>query len=407
MTRLSGTVSDRTVAVVLAGGKGTRLDPLTRTICKPALPFGGVLRCIDFSLSNCVNSGLHRIAVATQYKPEALLAHLWTRWNSVAVGDAAVIRAWRAEERAERFGGCGTADALYRNLASIRDVQHSLVLVLAGDHVYKMDYRPMLQAHVTRNAGVTIGCVEVPLADARRLGCLRLAGDGRVERFVEKPRSPAELARTSDSKVHGSMGIYVFDGAVLADLLASDAALAHSGHDFGRDILPRLLADGGAQGYEFCGAGACANVYWRDIGTLQSYWQAHMELLGPAPLFTLDDPRWPLGRVVVPPRRIAAMTATAGGGTVCDSIVGGRCNIAGHVRQSVLCDDVDVAPGAVVAESVVLPGAVIGAGSRLRGVIIDGGCRVSEGTVVERRGESTEPPVLSPHRDAAAFQTAP
>ncbi len=405
MTQPRDSVAARTVAVVLAGGKGTRLDPLTRDICKPALPFGGSFRCIDFSLSNCVNSGLHRIAVATQYKPEALLAHLWNRWNSVAVGSAAVIRAWRAEERAERFGWCGTADAVYRNLASIRDLEHSLVLILAGDHVYKMDYLPMLEAHAARHAGVTIGCIEVPLVDARRLGCLAVADNGRVERFVEKPRTLAEVARASDGKVLASMGIYVFDAPVLARLLTTDAALSHSRHDFATDILPRCLTNGGADAYEWRGTGADANGYWCDIGTLQSYWQAHMELLGSTPALTLDDPSWLLVRAGVPPQSIAATTAAASSGSVSDSIIASRCNIAGDVRRSVLCDDVCVAAGAVVAETVVLPGAAIGASSRLRGVIVDTGCCVAPGTVIERLAGSTAPPVLSRHIDLLASQT--
>jgi glucose-1-phosphate adenylyltransferase len=387
MTQHEGNVTDRTVAVVLAGGKGTRLEPLTRNICKPALPFGGTFRCIDFSLSNCVNSGLRRIAVATQHKPDALLAHLWNRWNCVAVGDQAIVRAWRAEERAERFGCCGTADAVYRNLPSIRDPERSLVLVLAGDHVYKMDYRPMLEAHVARNAGASVCCTEVPLADARRLGVVAVAGDGRIERFIEKPRS---LEEPAGDKVLASMGVYVFDGTVLARLLADDAAAPRSGHDFAADILPRAVADGRAYAYAYAlrGTGALARPYWRDIGTLQAYWQAHMELLGPAPLMTLDDPSWPLGRCNVAPTKIAATAATAAGGTIEDSIVAAGCNIAGKVVRSVLSEDVEVSHGAVIVDSVVLPGAFVGAGSRLRGVIVDAGHRVPARTAIELNREA-------------------
>jgi glucose-1-phosphate adenylyltransferase len=406
MTRRSDPVADRTVAVVLAGGKGTRLDPLTRNICKPALPFGGSFRCIDFSLSNCVNSGLRRIAVATQYKPEALLAHLWARWNSVAVGDATLIRAWRAEERAERFGYCGTADAIYRNLASIRDLEDSLVLVLAGDHVYKMDYRPMLEAHVARNAGVTIGCVEVPLAEARRLGCLAVGGDARVERFVEKPKSRVDVPAASRAKALASMGIYVFDGAVLAPVLATDAGLPHSGHDFATDILPRLLEGGRAYSYELRRPDIAAEAYWRDVGTLQSYWQAHMDLLGSAPLLTLDDPSWPLGRVGAAPRSVTTTMTTVAGGTVANSIVAARCSVAGHVQRSVVSDDVEIGAGAAVTETVLLTGASVGAGSRLHGVIVDTAFSVPDGTVVERSAGSSVPPVLSAQDRPAAAHTS-
>jgi len=373
---------DRTVAVVLAGGKGTRLDPLTRSICKPALPFGGAFRCIDFSLSNCVNSGVRTIGVATQYAPDALLNHLWSHWNAAAVGNDAVIHAWRAEERAARFGYCGTADAVYRNLLSIRHLEDSLVLVLAGDHVYKMDYGPMLEAHCALNATVTIGCVETPIADARHFGVLSAGQDGRIERFVEKPRALTEIWNWTGSSVLASMGIYVFNGALLAQTLHIDAAHSDSGHDFGADILPPLIEGGCAYAYSFRNAGSTAPAYWRDVGTLASYWRAHMELLGPHPLLTLNDPHWPIGRVAAAPETISATTTTAGG-RVQDSLVNLRCRVAGQVLRSVIFDDVEVGKGANVTETVALPGAVIGAGSRLHGVIVDAGYRVPEGTVLE------------------------
>jgi glucose-1-phosphate adenylyltransferase len=394
-------VAQRTVAVVLAGGKGTRLDPLTRNICKPALPFGGSFRCIDFSLSNCINSDIRTIGVATQYEPDALLDHLWTRWNRASVGDAAVVHAWRAEERAARYGYCGTADAVYRNLSSMRGLENALVLVLAGDHVYKMDYRPMLEAHCARNAAVTIGCVHAPIEDARHFGVLAVDDDGRIEGFVEKPPSLAEVPRAGDGGVLASMGIYVFDGLLLARILHLDAAHPDSAHDFGGDILPRLVDGGRAYSYALRGCGS-APAYWRDIGTLGAYWRAHMELLGSAPLMTLDDPSWPIARVAAPPCIITAPTATAAGGTVEDSLVASKCSIGGQVVHSVLSEGAEVARGARVTESVVLPGAVIGAGSRLRGVIVDSGYRVPDGTLLERFAGIGEPPVLSRHHDGAA-----
>jgi glucose-1-phosphate adenylyltransferase len=400
MTQPNADVAVRTAVVVLAGGKGTRLAPLTSNICKPALPFGGSLRCIDFSLSNAVNSGLRRIAVATQYKPDALLEHLWSRWNSVAVGDAPVIRAWRAEERAER---CGTAHAVYRNLASIRDLEHSLVLILAGDHVYKMDYRPLLEAHLARRATVTIGCVKVPLADSRRLGCMTVADDGRVERFVEKPRHIPEVSTEGDGEVLASMGIYVFGAKTLADVLAADAAASSSGHDFSSDILPGLVAGGAAYAHEFRAPGG-ATPYWRDIGTLQSYWQAHMDLLGPAPLLTLDDPAGPRARAAADARTVAGTAAMADGGTAVDSIVAARCRVRGRVLRCVLSGDVEVGRAARICESVVLPGAVIGSDCRLRGAVVDAGYRVPDGALIERHPETVEPVVLSRSLDAAAHE---
>ncbi|HEX7236422.1 MAG TPA: sugar phosphate nucleotidyltransferase [Gammaproteobacteria bacterium] len=397
-------LASRTVAIVLAGGKGTRLDPLTRNVCKPALPFGGTFRCVDFSLSNCVNSGIRTIGVATQYKPDALLDHLWSHWNSAAIGNAALVHAWRAEERAARFGYCGTADAVYRNLASIRGLERSLVLVLAGDHVYKMDYRPMLEAHRARDAAVTIGCVHAPVEQARHFGVLAVGEDGRIERFVEKPRSLAEVPQADGSEVLASMGIYVFDGALLAQILHIDAAQPDSGHDFGADILPRLIEGGCAYSYAFRGCGT-APAYWRDIGTLDAYWRAHMELLGPRPLMSLDDPRWPIGRIATAAGTVRA-SSSATGGTIEDSLVPAGCSIGGQVVRSVLSDGVGVARGAKVSESVVLPGAFVGAGSRLQGVIVDSGYRVPEGTVIERYAGLGEPPVLSVHLDQAARYAA-
>lgn len=393
-----------TTAVVLAGGKGTRLDPLTRRICKPALPFGGAFRCIDFSLSNCVNSGVRTIGVATQYQPDALLAHIWTHWNSTAVGDAAVVHAWRAEERAARFGYCGTADAVYRNLAALTPLEDSLVLVLAGDHVYKMDYRPMLETHRARDAAVTIGCVRIPLSDVRHFGVLATGADGRIERFVEKPRALTDVPTTIDDHVLASMGIYVFDGAFLARILRMDAAQLESGHDFGCDVLPRLIDAGCAYSYEFRNADSTSPAYWRDIGTLASYWRAHMDLLGPAPLLTLDDPAWPLGRATAAPHVISAPAATTAGGVVEDSVVSSNVTVAGQLAHSVAFDGVQIGRGARVTESVVLPGAVIGATSRLHGVIVDAGYRVAEGTVIEHHPGMGDPPVLSTHTAAAGFR---
>jgi glucose-1-phosphate adenylyltransferase len=202
-------LADDTLAVVLAGGNGTRLDPLTRHICKPALPFGGGFRSIDFTLSNCANSGVRAVGVATQYKPAALLSHLAGAWNG-APGDGSIVVPWRAEEHAPATGYRGTADAVFRNLERIDAFDPRLVLVLAGDHVYKMDYRPMLEEHCARGADVTVGCVDVPVEDARHFGVLTVGDDGRIERFVEKPQSESQLPRTIGDAVPASMGIYVF-----------------------------------------------------------------------------------------------------------------------------------------------------------------------------------------------------
>jgi len=391
---ISDDLADRTLAVVLAGGNGTRLEPLTRHVCKPALPFGGGFRSIDFTLSNCVNSGVRTIGVATQYKPAALLAHLAEAWSG-APGGAAVVP-WSADERAPNRGYGGTADAVYRNLELIDDFDPRLVLILAGDHVYKMDYRPMLEEHCARGADVTVGCVDVAVEEARHFGILAVGHDGRIERFVEKPQSKAELPRAADDVVLASMGIYVFGAEFLARALTIDAFTPGSRHDFGADIFPKLIRNTRAFAHAFRGADGSTAAYWRDIGTLRAYWQAHMDLLGPKPLLALDDTTWPIGSIATAARAISSSLDTARGGTIEDSIVGAGCAVAGQVLHSVLFEGVEIGRGATVVDSVVLPGARIGAGSRLRGVIVDAGFRVPESAVLERAGAGAEPLVLSP-----------
>ena len=390
--RSTADLASETLAILLAGGNGTRLDPLTRHICKPALPFGGAFRSIDFTLSNCVNSGVRDIGVATQYKPAALLEHLAKTWIC-APGNASTIVPWRAEEVASATGYRGTADAVYRNLERIDALDPRLVLVLAGDHVYKMDYRPMLEEHCARGADVSVGCIEIPVEDAKHFGVLTAAGDGRIERFVEKPRSEAELPATSGASVLASMGIYVFDLEFLERVLAIDAITPGSRHDFGADILPKVIGRARAFAHEF--RGADGSPYWRDIGTLRAYWQAHMDLLGPKPLLALDDTSWRIGTLAEPPRSISSALTTARAGRIEDSIAGTRCSIAGRVLRSVLFERVEIGRGATVVDSVILPGARIGAGSRLRGVIVDAACRVPEGAVLERDGSIAEPLVFA------------
>jgi glucose-1-phosphate adenylyltransferase len=343
-----------------------------------------------------VNSGIRTIGVATQYKPDALIAHLRSHWNGNAVHGGAAIQGWRAEERAARGGYRGTADAVYRNLGSIPHLEGSLVLVLGGDHVYQMDYRPMLEAHSKRKASVTIACAVAPIEEARHFGVMAAAKDGRIESFVEKPQTGVQIPQVSGGNVLVSTGIYVFDGPFLARILAIDADLHASGHDFGADILPRLIEAGRAYAYALPGTDGASAAYWRDIGTIGTFWRAHMDLLGPNPLLKVEDPGWPLGRAGAPPR-VLPSTSTPQGGTIEESVVPNESTIAGDVSRCVLFDGVKVARGAKIWDSVVLPGAVVGAGSRLRGVIVDAAYRVLDGTVIERSGYTAEPAVLSEH----------
>jgi glucose-1-phosphate adenylyltransferase len=379
-------LADDTVAVVLAGGKGTRLEPLTRNVCKPALPFGAGYRSIDFSLSNCVNSGIRRVGVATQHKPEALLDHLESVWGDVYTDPRHFIAPWRAETRAPGAGYRGTADAVYRNLEIIEELDRRLVLVLAGDHVYRMDYRPMLEQHCERGAAVTIGCVEVPIEEARQFGVLTTDDLGRIDRFVEKPRTRADVPGGDRGHVFASMGIYVFDAEFLARALRLDALSATSNHDFGGDVLPRLIREADAFAWAFRAADGARPGYWRDIGTIDAYWRAHMELLGPSRRVSLHDPEWPLL-----PAAERARRRISGGAASDDSLIAGGCTVRGTVQRSVVFDGAEIRCGAEVVNAVILPGAVIGARCRLRGVIVESGCRVPAGTVVDRSGGGTVP----------------
>ncbi len=388
--RAADALAEDTVAVVLAGGKGTRLWPLTREICKPALPFGAGYRSIDFSLSNCVNSGIRRIGVPTQHKPEALLDHLEKSWSNVVTGPQEFIAPWHAQARAPGFGYRGTADAVYRNLQLIEDLGRRLVLILAGDHVYQMDYRPMLEQHCERGATVTIGCVEVPADDARQFGILTTRDDGRIERFVEKPKTRAEIPGGGSGHVLASMGIYVFDADLLSRALRLDAISSTSRHDFGGDVLPRLIRDANAFAWRFRAADGVQPAYWRDIGTVEAYWRAHMELLGPSPRLRLDEPHWPMARVGRAPRLVSG-GSTTDGGAVESSLLADTCVNKGTAQHSVLFDGTQIGRGATVVDTVLLPGAVVGAGCRLRGVIVDAGCRVPAGTVMDRSADGAVP----------------
>jgi glucose-1-phosphate adenylyltransferase len=368
------------MAVVLAGGKGTRLGPLTKHVCKPALPFAAAWRNIDFTLSNCVNSEIGRIGVATQHKPEALLAHLRNVWNAPNGAPGASIQAWPADLRAPVTGYAGTADAVYRNLDLIRRQECGLVLVLAGDHVYSMDYRPMLEQHRRCGADVTIACVGIEPDQASQFGILSVDDRRRVAAFVEKPLRIEDVP--AGDRVLASMGIYVFNTAVLVRALQRDALLHDSGHDFGSDILPRLVHEARIHAYPFEGDAAPLGGYWRDVGTPAAYWQAHLELLEASPQQQLDDSRWPLHGARIRPEFTARYAAASGRAGPDRSLVADGCRIDGSVQRSVLFSNVRVERSASVDRSVILPGAVIGRNCRLSGVIVSDGCRIPDGMVV-------------------------
>lgn len=372
-----------TAAVVLAGGNGTRLGNLTRWHSKPAIPFGGIYRNIDFSLSNCVNSGIRRIAVLTQYKSQSLIDHLNEGWNFLPRQFGEFVDIWPAQQRVNSGWYRGTADAVFQNLEVLRRLAPAYVLVLAGDHVYSMDYGPMLEQHARSGASVTIACVEVPRAAASEFGIMQCDAERRVTHFIEKPNRP-DLQFPEQRSVLASMGVYVFSFDVLRHALMLDANVDASAHDFARDVLPRLVRDGSAAAFEFRDPLTQRQGYWRDVGTVDAYWQAHMELLLPEQLLRLNDPHWPIWTrpLHAAPAQVLE-TQPDGGGFLSNVILSPGCVVHDAViRNSVLCPGVQIMRGTVIEDSVVLPNTVIGHGCHLRRVVVDSGVQVPDGSLV-------------------------
>ena len=370
-----------TIALILAGGNGTRLGELTRWQCKPAIPFAGHCRNIDFTLSNCVHSGVRRIAVLTQYKAQSLINHIGTGWSFLAKPLGEFVDVWPAQQRLHTSWYVGTADAVHQNLDLLLAQRSRYTLVLAGDHVYKMDYRRLLEQHVATGADVTVACVPVPVEESAAFGVLGVDECQRVRSFIEKPQ-PSSLGLTGQRTVLASMGVYVFNTSYLNQQLNRDAAEATSAHDFGRDILPRAVRDHHVAAYSFVDADGKPG-YWRDVGTLDAYWQAHMELLAPEPPLELYDPAWPILTLAeqLPPARLLNGSGRIGAST--NSLLAGGVVIRGAtVSNSVLAGNVRVSEGTVLDEAIVLPGARIGANCRLRRVIVDAGMEIPDGVSV-------------------------
>ncbi len=384
-----------TLAVVLAGGKGTRLGALTRHECKPALRFGGFYRNIDFSLSNCVNSGVHRIGVATQYQDESLVQHIASIWRDPGGDGKGFVEPWRADVRANSAGYCGTADAVYQNRAKIESLDPRLVLILAGDHVYKMDYRPMLMRHMALNADVTVGCVEVPIDKASQFGVMSIDCTHRVVRFSEKPQLPESLPGRP-GRALGSMGIYVYNREFLDRMLREDAVTETSSHDFGRDLMPRAINRARVFAYPFTDEATVGGGYWRDVGTLSAYWRTHMELVDGMPNFHLDDPTWPIRRdeQILVDWRFGTSGYKQPNNVTCSLLAGGCKTRRAKVHRSVLFANATVGEHADVANAVVLPNAVIGRHCFLRDVIVASGVTVPDGTVITPTNHSADTPIL-------------
>ncbi|HKY91186.1 MAG TPA: glucose-1-phosphate adenylyltransferase [Nevskiaceae bacterium] len=383
--RFVSRITRETLAIVMAGGRGSRLMQLTATRAKPAVPFGGKFRVIDFTLSNCVNSGIRRIGVLTQYKSQSLISHLQLGWGFMRGQFGEFMELLPAEQRTEIASWyAGTADAVYQNLDFIRRHEPAYVLVLAGDHVYKMDYGPMLAHHVEREALITVGCIEVPITEARSFGVMHTREDSCIVAFQEKPQDPKCIPGRPEHAL-ASMGIYVFDARFLLEWLTRDARSTVSSHDFGKDIIPTAIESGRVFAYRFGDLYEPKRQgYWRDVGTVDAYWQANLELTHVLPELDLYDQRWPIWthQMQVAPAKFVLNRPDARGCAV-DSIVSGGCIVSGaEVRTSVLFVDARVEPGSLVTESLLLPGVRVGRNCRIHRAVIDEDCVIPDGTVI-------------------------
>ena len=370
-----------TLAIIMAGGRGERLKQLTKSRAKPATPFGGKFRIIDFVLSNCVNSGIRQIAVLTQYKAQSLIEHVQRGWGYLRGEFGEFVDVVPAQQQIGPQWYRGTADAVYQNLEYIRAHRPKHVLVLAGDHIYKMDYGPMIAYHVEKNADITIGVVEVPVETAREFGVLSVTEWNRVVKFSEKPAQPEPVPGRADTAL-ASMGIYVFNARLLDKLLSADAAREDSQHDFGKNIIPAALSELQVFAYAFHDVRTRAQAYWRDVGTLDAYYEANMELVYVDPELNIYDEEWPIWTYQLqrPPAKFVLDDDTRRG-TAINSLVAGGCIISGaQVRESLLFSDVHVEERSIVQASVVLPHVSVGRNCVINRAIIDEGCVIPDGT---------------------------
>ncbi len=369
----------KTLVLILAGGIGSRLKNLTKWRAKPAVPFGGKYRIIDFALSNCINSGMRRIGVLTQYKSHSLIRHLQRAWNFLRPEIGEFVEIIPAQQRLRQEWYQGTADAVYQNLDIVFRHEPEYILILGGDHVYTMDYAKMLQAHVETGADLTVGCIEVPLEEASAYGVMSVDSDLNITRFTEKPANPEPVPGRPDMAL-ASMGIYIFSMGYLADALMRDAEDPDSSHDFGKDIIPRAIQEARCQAYPFLDDKG-RPAYWRDVGTLYSYWKANIELCDIEPELNLYRRDWPIW-TYQPQSPPAKFTFDDEGrrGMAIDSLVAGGCIIAGaEVRRSVIFFNTHIETGTRIEESVVLPKVTIGRNCTIRRAIIDKGAYLPDG----------------------------
>jgi glucose-1-phosphate adenylyltransferase len=381
--RFVSQLTKSTMAIVMAGGRGERLRQLTEHRAKPATPFGGKYRIIDFSLSNCVNSGIRQILVMTQYKSHSLTQHIQRGWGYLRGELGEFVQLVPAQQKLGELWYRGTADCVYQNLDIIEAHDPELVLVLAGDHVYKMDYGPMIAFHVARAADVTLGMVQVPIHQAHEFGIATLDPDHRIIRFNEKPKNPEPMPGRTDVAL-ASMGIYVFSVDYLRNTLNRDALDPASAHDFGKNIIPGAIGNSRIFAYPFESVETEAQAYWRDVGTVDAFYAANMELIFVSPELNLYDSEWPIWTYQEQtPCAKFVLDEEGRRGIAINSMVAGGCIVSGAViRESLLFFNVTVDERSEVFRSVVLPHVKIGRGCRISRAILDEGCSIPDGMVI-------------------------
>lgn len=376
------------LTLILAGGKGTRLEPLTRDRAKPAVPFGGLYRIIDFTLSNCINSDLRRMLVLTQYKARSLDRHIGAGWGFLSRELNEYIEVLPPQQRIDEHWYKGTADAIYQNIYSIEKADPRYVLILAGDHIYKMDYGAMIQSHLQRGADLTVGCLPMHVSQSIHFGAMQVGGEDRIVGFQEKPKQPVPIPGDPEHFL-ASMGIYVFTARPMYELLCQDATRPDSDHDFGKNIIPHIINTHKVYVYRFLDKNRKATPYWRDVGTLDAYYQANMDLIDVDPVLNLYDQDWPIRthQPQLPPPKFVFNDPGPGEGArrgeAHDSMVCQGCIISGgHVRRSILSTNVRVNSYALVESSILFDGVDVGRHCRIRRAIIDKDVKVPPHTTI-------------------------
>lgn len=375
--RFISNLTRNTLALIMAGGRGERLKALTQWRTKPAVPFGGKFRIIDFPLSNCINSGIRRIGVITQYKAHSLILHVQRGWGYLRGEFGEFVELLPAQQRHDTKWYAGTADSIYQNIDIIRLHNPDYVLVLAGDHIYKMDYGAMLARHVEKGADITVGCIEFPVEQASSFGVMDVDDNFQIYDFEEKPKHPKPMPGHEDQALC-SMGIYVFNKETLFDLLIRDAAREKSSHDFGKNIIPHAIKNYKVFAYPFIDSNSGIQAYWRDVGTIDAFWATNLELIGVTPELNLYDKKWPIWtyQEQLPPAKFIFNDDDRRGMAV-DSMISGGCIISGsRIIHSLLFSNVCVDSYSTIESSVILPNTSIGKHCVIKNAIIDKGCQI-------------------------------